>query len=82
MVLQMIGSRKTVPPRMLRMVPLGLSHIFLSLNSVMEERKGLGRVMCGFCCLKMGKNVNGRTGIDRKGAQNHKHHFCILERDF
>ena len=32
-VLQMIGSRNTVPPRMLRMVPLGLFHIFLSLNS-------------------------------------------------
>ena len=33
MFLQMIGSRKTVPPRMLRMVPFGLSHIFFSLNS-------------------------------------------------
>ncbi len=31
--LQMMGSRKTVPPRMLRMVPLGDFHIFFSLNS-------------------------------------------------
>ena len=31
--LQMIGSRKMVPPRMLRMVPLGDFHISLSLNS-------------------------------------------------
>ena len=29
----MIGSRKTVPPRMLRIVPLGLFHICFSLNS-------------------------------------------------
>ena len=33
MFLQMMASRKTVPPRMLRMVPLGLFHIFFSLNS-------------------------------------------------
>jgi len=33
MVLQIIGSRKTVPPRILRIVPFGLSHIFFSLNS-------------------------------------------------
>lgn len=31
--LQMMGSRNTVPPRMFRMVPLGLFHIFFSLNS-------------------------------------------------
>ncbi len=29
----MIGSRKMTPPRMLRIVPLGDFHIFLSLNS-------------------------------------------------
>ena len=29
----MIGSRKMVPPRMLRMVPFGDFHIFFSLNS-------------------------------------------------
>lgn len=34
MFLQMIGSLKTVPPRMFLMVPLGLFHIFFSLNSV------------------------------------------------
>ena len=28
-----IGSRKTVPPRKLRIVPLGLGHIFFRLNS-------------------------------------------------
>lgn len=33
MFLQMMGSRNTVPPRMFRMVPLGLFHIFFSLNS-------------------------------------------------
>lgn len=33
MFLQMMGSRKTVPPRMFRIVPLGLFHIFFSLNS-------------------------------------------------
>ena len=30
MFLQMIGSLKTVPPRMFRIVPLGLFHIFFS----------------------------------------------------
>lgn len=30
---QIIGSRNTVPPRMFLIVPLGLSHIFFSLNS-------------------------------------------------
>lgn len=34
MFLQMIGSRKTVPPRMFLIVPLGLFHIFFRLNSV------------------------------------------------
>ena len=34
MFLQMIGSRNTVPPRMFRMVPFGLFHIFFRLNSV------------------------------------------------
>ena len=36
MFLQMIGSRKTVPPRIFLMVPLGLFHILLRLNSVRE----------------------------------------------
>lgn len=31
--LHRIGSRNTVPPRILRIVPFGLSHIFFSLNS-------------------------------------------------
>jgi len=29
----MMGERKTVPPRMLRIVPFGLFHIFFKLNS-------------------------------------------------
>ena len=37
MFLQMMGSRKTVPPRMFRMVPLGLFHIFFNLNSTRTE---------------------------------------------
>ncbi len=40
-LLQMIGSRKTVPPRMLRMVPLGDFHIFLSLNSSTRASSGV-----------------------------------------
>lgn len=39
MFLQMMGSRKTVPPRMFRMVPLGLFHIFFSLNSMRTKMK-------------------------------------------
>ena len=38
---QMIGSRKMVPSRMLRMVPLGLRHIFLSLNSATRASSGV-----------------------------------------
>lgn len=33
MLRQMIGSRNTVPPKIFRMVPFGLSHIFFKLNS-------------------------------------------------
>lgn len=33
MFLHRIGSRKTVPPKIFRMVPFGLFHIFFKLNS-------------------------------------------------
>ena len=39
--LQMIGSRKIVPPRMLRMVPLGDFHICLRLNSFTRASSGV-----------------------------------------
>ena len=39
--LQMIGSRKITPPRMLRMVPLGERHIFLRLNSFTRPSSGV-----------------------------------------
>src|SRR6476660_2551888 len=39
--LQMIGSRKMVPPRMLRMVPLGLRHICLRPNSFTRPSSGV-----------------------------------------
>src|SRR6478672_10209577 len=38
---QMIGSRKTTPPRMLRMVPLGDRHIFLRPNSSTRASSGV-----------------------------------------
>src|SRR5438552_13127185 len=38
---QMIGSRKMVPPTMLRIVPLGDFHIFLSLNSTTRASSGV-----------------------------------------
>ena len=37
----MIGSRKIVPPRMLRMVPLGDFHIFLRPNSSTRASSGV-----------------------------------------
>ena len=40
-VVQMIGSRKMVPSRMLRMVPLGDCHIFLRLNSFTRASSGV-----------------------------------------
>jgi hypothetical protein len=40
MFLQMIGSRKTVPPRMLRIVPLGDFHICFRLYSAWASEGG------------------------------------------
>ena len=37
----MIGSRKITPPKMLRIVPLGLFHIFLRLNSFTRASSGV-----------------------------------------
>ena len=39
--LQMIGSRNTVPSRMLRMVPFGDFHICLSPNSLTRASSGV-----------------------------------------
>ena len=39
--LQMIGSRKMTPPRMLRMVPFGDFHISFSLNSFTRGSSGV-----------------------------------------
>ena len=39
--LQMIGSRKMTPPRMLRMVPFGDRHISLRLNSFTRPASGV-----------------------------------------
>ena len=36
-----IGSRKITPPRMLRIVPFGLRHIFLRPNSVTRASSGV-----------------------------------------
>ncbi len=41
MLEMMMGSRKITPPRMLRMVPLGLFHIFLSPNSSTRASSGV-----------------------------------------
>ena len=38
---QMMGSRKMVPSRILRMVPLGLFHIFLRPNSFTRASSGV-----------------------------------------
>ena len=50
---QMIGSRKTTPPRMLRIVPFGELHIFLRPNS--STRASSGVIVAHFtptpCCL-------------------------------
>ena len=39
--LQMIGSRKITPPRMLRIVPFGERHISLRLNSFTRPSSGV-----------------------------------------
>ena len=40
-LLQMIGSRKITPPRMLRIVPFGDFHIFLRPNSFTRASSGV-----------------------------------------
>ena len=37
----MIGSRNTTPPRMLRIVPFGETHIFLRSNSLTRASSGV-----------------------------------------
>ena len=51
--LQMIGSRNTVPPRMLRIVPLGERHIFLRPNSFTRASSGVivAHLTPTLCCL-------------------------------
>ena len=39
--LQMIGSRKITPPKILRIVPFGLFHIDLRLNSFTRASSGV-----------------------------------------
>ena len=41
MFCMMIGSRKITPPRMLRMVPFGLFHIFFRPNSFTRASSGV-----------------------------------------
>lgn len=41
MFLHRIGSRKTVPPKIFRMVPFGLFHIFFKLNSATNRFKSI-----------------------------------------
>lgn len=41
MLLMMMGSRKIVPPRMLRMVPFGERHIFFRPNSSTRASSGV-----------------------------------------
>ena len=59
--LQMIGSRKTVPSRMLRIVPLGDFHICLRLNSFTRASSGV--MVAHFtptpCCLIALARVDG-----------------------
>ncbi len=41
MLLMMIGSRNTTPPRMLRIVPFGDTHIFFRPNSSTRASSGV-----------------------------------------
>ena len=52
----MIASLKTVPPRMLRMVPFGDFHIFFNLNSVPWQSEWRGQGVLHHCvcrCLRI-----------------------------
>ncbi len=50
---QMIGSRNTTPPRMLRIVPLGERHIFFRPNSSTRASSGVivAHLTPTPCCL-------------------------------
>ena len=53
MLLMMIGSRKTTPPRMLRIVPFGETHIFFRPNSSTRASSGVivAHLTPTPCCL-------------------------------
>ena len=53
MLLMMIGSRKTTPPRMLRIVPFGERHIFFRPNSSTRASSGVmvAHLTPTPCCL-------------------------------
>ena len=63
----MIGSRKMVPPRMLRMVPFGDRHIFLRPNSLTRASSGV--IVAHFtptpCCLMAFGGVDGDLVVGR-----------------
>jgi hypothetical protein len=50
MFLHKIGARNTVPPRMLRIVPLGLFHIFFNLNSTKHAQRS-AKSLCVCVCV-------------------------------
>ncbi len=70
----MIGSRKTTPPRMLRIVPLGDTHIFFRPNSCTRASSGvivahLTPTWCSLIALAASivtwSSVASRFSIDR-----------------
>ncbi len=71
---QMIGSRKITPPRMLRMVPLGLFHICLRPNSFTRASSGVmvahltatpWRLVALAASMVIWSSVSSRFWIDR-----------------
>ena len=57
MFLQMMASRKTVPPRMFLMVPFGDFHIFFSLNSSRDKAERKAKNSLSKCIDKAGTEL-------------------------
>lgn len=77
-VLQMIGSLNTVPPRMFRIVPLGLSHIFFSLNSAKSAVVPLVTVCCATVAVMGGqrKQLFNTDAVNSELISSYRHGCC------
>jgi hypothetical protein len=84
-VWQMMGSLKTVPPRMFLMVPFGESHIFLRPNSTTRSSSGVMVAhLMATLCLRVARAESMVTLTETKSLETFlkksrlHHHYLIV----